>query len=645
MTGSTRVEVTVRRQRIARLGPASPLPMLAPPLQSPFRIEPPVPESIVAGARYGHPSSFSPYTAQDDYDRVRTEQELPVVVLENDRLRAVFLPSFGGRLWELADRRSGRSLVHTPPAIQFANLALRNAWFAGGVEWNIGTRGHSPTTCSPLHAALVEGPDGGTVLRMWELERLRGVVFTIDAWLPAGSPWLFTRVTVRNPSPDPVPMYWWTNAAVRERSETRVLAPATTAFRTEDDGGVSRVDPAHDGGVDATWPSRSPASRDFFFDLAPGQRRWIAAVDPGEPGLALLSTAPLRGRKLFTWGAGPGGDRWQRWLNPEGGGRYFEIQSGLAQTQFEHVPLGGGATVAWTEAFGAPELDPAVALGPDLPSAVADAERRLGPAFEDLARADAALAGMRTRAPHRTVLTGSGWGALEERRRARAGEAPIGDAGAPFPHGSMGEEQRPWAGLLDTGRFDGTSSTVRGDDWAARLRSAPETADTLLQLGAIAHADGSSAEAADAYVRANHLREHPIAHRGLALLALAAGDIGAAGAAYDAACALDRASVPLLVEAVTALLAAGSADRALALLAVARVAEVERGRTGFLLATALARTGEPERAAALLEAGLEVPDLREGEDAIADLWREVRPGVPVPDAYRFDMRDTGGGPG
>ena len=43
---------------------------------------------------------------------------------------------------------------------QPANLALRNAWISGGVEWNIGTRGHSPTTMDTLHAASVDGPDG-----------------------------------------------------------------------------------------------------------------------------------------------------------------------------------------------------------------------------------------------------------------------------------------------------------------------------------------------------------------------------------------------------------------------------------------------------------------------------------------------------
>jgi tetratricopeptide (TPR) repeat protein len=642
MTASTRVLVTTRRQRMARLGPASPLPMLGPPPQSPFRIEPPVPESIIAGSHYGYPASFSPYAAQDDYDRERTEQEIPAVVLENDHLTAVVLPSLGGRLWELVDRRSGRALVHTPPAIQFANLALRNAWFAGGIEWNIGTRGHSPLTCSPLHTALVDGPDGTTVLRMWEFERLRGVVFTIDLWLPPASPWLFARTTVRNPDPRSAPMYWWTNAAVREEPGTRVLAPATTAFRTDYEGGVTRVDPADDEGVDCTWPRRSPAARDFFFDLAPEQPRWIAAVQPDASGLALLSTAPLRGRKLFTWGAGPGGDRWQRWLNPEGEGRYFEIQSGLAQTQFEHLPLDASTTIAWTEAFGAPDVDAALAFGDDLAAAVADCERRLAPAFEELARADALLATVRDRAPARPVLAGSGWGGLEERRRTRAGEPPLGDDGAPFAADPLTDEQRPWAELLDTGRFAGATAVVRGGDWEQRLAEAPETADSALHLGALAHAEGRADAAADAYRRSNGHRENLHAHRGLALLAVAAGDMGTAASAYEAACALDRGNEAVLVEAVTALLRGGRPDRALALLDAAQVPSVEEGRSGFLLATALARSGRTARAAALLDAGLEVPDLREGEDAIADLWRELRPGTPVPGRYRFDMRETAG---
>ena len=101
-------------------------------------------------------------------------------VLENETLRATFLLELGGRLWSLYHKPSGRELLSVNPVFQPANLAIRNAWFSGGVEWNIGIIGHSPFTCEPLFAARVEGPDG-PVLRMYEWERVRGTPFQIDA--------------------------------------------------------------------------------------------------------------------------------------------------------------------------------------------------------------------------------------------------------------------------------------------------------------------------------------------------------------------------------------------------------------------------------------------------------------------------------
>ena len=73
-----------------------------------------------------------------------------VAVLENEFLRATVALDLGGRLLSLYDRRAGRELLYVNPVVQPANLALRNAWFSGGVEWNIGTRpladddGHAP---------------------------------------------------------------------------------------------------------------------------------------------------------------------------------------------------------------------------------------------------------------------------------------------------------------------------------------------------------------------------------------------------------------------------------------------------------------------------------------------------------------------
>ncbi|MFF1796422.1 DUF5107 domain-containing protein, partial [Kitasatospora sp. NPDC058263] len=175
---------------------------------------------------YGRPHTLLPYTRQDRYDRSRTTRELPTVVLENEHLTATFLPGYGGRLWSLVHRPSGRELLHRNPVLQPANLALRDAWIAGGVEWNLGTTGHWPLTCEPLHAVRTTTADGTPVLRMYEFERLRRLVLQIDAWLPAGSPVLYVHVSVQNPNDAEVPVYWWSNIAVPETGQTRVVGPA-----------------------------------------------------------------------------------------------------------------------------------------------------------------------------------------------------------------------------------------------------------------------------------------------------------------------------------------------------------------------------------------------------------------------------------
>ncbi len=195
----TELTVTTIELPTAPLGPSSPLPMLH-TIQPVGAIAPDVPADIAARAGTGAPPSLHPYLAQDDYQRVLTPRRWRVAVLENDVLRATVALDLGGRVLSLVDRRAGRELLYVNPVQQPANLALRNAWFSGGVEWNIGTRGHSPTTMDTLHAARVDGPDGEPVLRLWEWERIRGVVFQVDLRLPAASTVLLA--TRAHPQPE-----------------------------------------------------------------------------------------------------------------------------------------------------------------------------------------------------------------------------------------------------------------------------------------------------------------------------------------------------------------------------------------------------------------------------------------------------------
>ena len=131
-----------------------------------------------------------PYRMQDVYTRQRAPRDFQAVVLENEYLRATFLPELGGRLVSLVSLPAERELLHRNPVFQPADLAIRNAWFSGGIEWNIGQLGHTFTTCSPLFAAQIRGAAGEPGLRMYEYERCKGLFWQIDFYLPPGLPFL-----------------------------------------------------------------------------------------------------------------------------------------------------------------------------------------------------------------------------------------------------------------------------------------------------------------------------------------------------------------------------------------------------------------------------------------------------------------------
>ena len=304
---------------------------------------PGLPAEMRDSLRWGHPHTILPYTAQDGYNRRRRPRGFRVAVLENEILRATFLLELGGRLWSLLHKPSGRELLSVNPVFQPANLALRNAWFSGGVEWNIGTIGHSPFTCAPLFAARVERPDGTPVLRLYEWERIRRVPFQVDAYLPDGSPVLFVRVRITNPNAATIPMYWWSNIAVPETPTTRVLVPATSAYSHDNTGEVTVTPVPVAGGVDVSYPANLVSAASIFFRIPEGRRPWITALDREGRGLIQDLYGPAVRPQDVCVGDGTG---WSQVAGvPLGGRRHLYRDPGRSRADpdavCEHAPRRG----------------------------------------------------------------------------------------------------------------------------------------------------------------------------------------------------------------------------------------------------------------------------------------------------------------
>ena len=635
------ISQTVQRLLAAELGPESPLPPFTglqrlPDPSASLELPPDMRERI----SYGRLTNTLPYALQNSYSRDLRPRDIPALRMTNGRLEALVLPGLGGRLWSLRDLVADRDLVFSNRRLQFANFALTDAWFAGGIEWNLGSTGHSATTSRPVFAGSVPS-NRGIALRIWEWERTRDLVFSVDLLMPADRPLLLAFVRVRNPDPEPKPLYWWTNIAAPEEPGVRVLAPADRAWRTGYDGSITLVDLpfADDLATDVSYPLLAQRAADYFFRVAPEPRPWIAAVQADGRGLIQISSAHLRGRKLFLWGTAAGGRRWQEWLCGPGS-RYLEIQAGLATTQLEHLRFEGSAEISWAEAYAPIEAAPEVVHGswPDALAEVAELAARAIP-DEELDewhrwwRAEVADAGPQQ------ITAGSGAGEAELVVR---GEDPDALPGTPLGR-PLSDGFRHLVALARTGEVDQDAAGAdllvppMTDRWDTVLDRAAGGWWGRLMKAIRSHARGDLEEARLGYLRSDQLKSTPWAARGLALLAGTRGDHVGATDLYAHAVAQAPTCLPLLIEATDQLLAAGRPSTCLSMISAAPEEIAVHGRVILQRVRALLADGQGDAARTLLTAGIEVPDLREGE-TLGALWRAAFGDRPLPYRYDFRMR-------
>lgn len=654
----TRVRVEPYPVQAASLGPENPLPAFR-KAESDLKV--PVADSVPPEdrERLGWAASFRvlPYRMQDAYAAETEPASLPSIVVENAHLRAVFLPGLGARLISLEDLATGRELLDRNPALRLANVALRNAWFSGGIEWNLPHLGHHPLTCAPVFASRITGPDGTPGVRFHEFERMKRLLWQLDVHLPEDSRFLLVSIRIVNLNAREIPMYWWTNLAVPETPETRTLVPADDMLAGDPHGALARLPLPRPDGPDDTYPARAPRATEMFFRVAPGERPWIAALDGTGRGIAQASTARLGGRKMFAWGAGETGRRWQARLSRPGRA-YFEIQAGLARTQSHSVPMPGEVAWSWTEAFGLLETDPALTHGTDWTAARREASRAL-----EAALPSASLDAWHARAaarfdepPGESLHRGSGWGALERMRMESAGERM--PAGLTFPDATLGPEQEPWLALLREGVFPPGDTLMDPGAWMVQAEwerlldkslESPTARHwrTWLHLGVIRMERLEPEGARAAFENSLALAPSAWALRNLAQLKLRDGWPAEAAELMERAWSLRPAghapALALAREALEAFLAAERYAHALWFTRSLPDDLKAHGRIQYLYAAAAVRGGEPAEALEILSH--ELWDIREGEAGAVALWEELherllaaREGVPRDAALRERVR-------
>ncbi|MFI5386465.1 MAG: DUF5107 domain-containing protein [Fimbriimonadales bacterium] len=567
-----------------------------------------------------------PYRALDGYDRDLKPRAHRVAILESDRLKATFLLDLGGRLWSLIHKPTRRELIYANPVFQPANFGIRNAWFSGGIEWNMGLFGHCVFTCVPVFAAETVAPDGTAGIRFWEYERTRGFAWQVDVWAPEGSDFLYWSPRITNPHDRTIPMYWWTCLTVTEEPGGRVLAPSRYAI--EPDHAMGDIPVRHDlwAEPDLTYPQKRDLPRDTYFEIPEGERPWIAHVSAGGDGVLHLSSPRLAGRKQWVWGMEHCGRRWQDWLSP-GGPPYIEIQGGLAKKQSDYVPMPAGADWTWLEAYGPfSGVDSS-----DWRGAVEQVDRIALEALPTAGfqRREAQMREAVLVPPQSILRSGSGWGALEVERRSVQGLLPLCGPEVPFPVETIGPAQHPWHRLLHEGVVPDWDPAEApggyvGSEWRGLLEGIAESTESAwswLHLGVVFFQDGNRKAARQAWERSFKLRPNGWALRNIGVLDKLEGDLARASDHILEACGLLPGQPQLVDEACRILAEAGDFDRLECFLESLPSGLEIRPRVRLARAQAALHRGCIGPVRAYFDSPCDLVDIREAETTVSELWR------------------------
>lgn len=616
-----------KKIRMADLGKESCVPDLLGELTMQNQLEFHLDETDEIYEGYGRVKSAYPYRQRNTYTRELKEMEIHTAVLENRYLKAVFLPEFGGRLWELWDKYTGRNLLYTNDVLQFSNLAVRNAWFSGGVEWNIGIIGHNPFTTEPLYTAQTVNEDGEPVLRMYEYERIRKVTYQMDFWLEKDSSFLNCRMRIVNEGKEVVPMYWWSNMAVPEYENGRVVVPAVQAF-TSRGTQVTKVDLPIVENIDISDYTAIKKSVDYFFDIPAGCPKYIANIDETGYGLLQISTDRLRSRKLFSWGNQDASNHWQEYLTDKAG-RYLEIQAGLGKTQYGCIPMAPHTAWEWMECYGP-------AYSEELTAEIYDKsfeERKryitdylqktqlIGKLEEELKKTKKMAL---TEAE--LITPGSGYGAFRK-EYARTGHLKFV---------KKTESMEKWEHFFETGELHCPDPETEpdafwnGEEFLAYLKKttlkplAPnyENWYAYYHLGILEFRKGNDKIAKEMYETSLKLQENAWALHGLACLSIHEGNKNLAALYAQRGMELKRHCLSYQKEGLKILSQCEAYRAILQQYAVMDEDMKSIGRVQYYYALGLVKTGRLEEADKLLnsEEGIVVDDVREGEDSIQDLW-------------------------
>ncbi len=323
----------------------------------------------VFDSRYGVAHIY-PYTLQLDIDTQIKDKQYHALYLENKYLKVTVLTGLGGRVYSVYDKLSLTEVFYKNSVVKFSPLAIRGAFFSGGVEFSFPVA-HAPTTCDPINWEVQEHNNGSASISIGGIEHISRLRWTITLSLYPDRCALSQDVHLQNPTGIPGRYHYWTNASLDADEGTEFIYPFHRSRSYEYAGSASwsnaRIDLIKDDpllpGMEGVpmWPANNMQTpinfrwqknmlaqvsifgRDIVWDYFGA---WQHSKNQGYAHVA--NSKDVSGMKLWSWGNMPVGVVNQTALTDDGS-EYAETQCGAMETQLDFDFLKPYSSRKWRE--------------------------------------------------------------------------------------------------------------------------------------------------------------------------------------------------------------------------------------------------------------------------------------------------------
>jgi Tfp pilus assembly protein PilF len=314
----------------------------------PYSDPDPVPIFTRSGL-WGQGLRLYPYFFYNRFSRTAEDREWTVVRLENPYVRVSILPEVGGKVWGATDKGSRRDFLYTNHVLKFREIGLRGPWTSGGIEFNFGIVGHSPSTASPVDYFVRKNADGSGSCTVGTMDLPSRTRWSVTITLPGNKAYFETNGFWHNPTPFSQSYYYWSCAAIPVADDLKYIFPGSSHIGHDYTIPLEPWPVGRDG-RDLSWYKNndSPGSKSYFTvgEYEDFYGAWYANADAGFGHWALYDDMP--GRKIWIWDLSRQGEIWVDLLTDRDG-QYTEPQAGRLLNQSDHGRLFPSVTDRWRE--------------------------------------------------------------------------------------------------------------------------------------------------------------------------------------------------------------------------------------------------------------------------------------------------------